>query len=81
MLLLGASDISLSPHKKTPPVIGRVNEDYAVRKSASERRSVISNSPRSVPAQQFLSIAAGLAGEDYRMRIPLTSRLFNFLRF
>jgi septum site-determining protein MinD len=63
------------------PVIGTVNEDHAVRRAAAERSPVVSHSPNSLAAQQFMAIAAGLAGESYRARIPLMDRLFGWLRF
>lgn len=62
------------------PVIGKVNEDYAVRKAVAERSPVVSHSPRSMPAQQFMSIAASLSGDSYRMRMPLFARLFGMFR-
>ncbi len=62
------------------PVIGKVNEDYAVRKATAERAPVVSHSPRSLAAQQFRAIAAGLSGESYQVRVPILSRLFGFLK-
>ena len=62
------------------PVIGIISEDYAIRKAVSERNPVVSSNPSSMAAQQFLSIAAGMAGEDYSIRIPLFSRLFGLFR-
>lgn len=62
------------------PVIGRVNEDPAVRRAVAERTPVVSHSPRSMAAQQFRSIAAGIAGEQYSVRIPFINRLFGLFR-
>ena len=62
------------------PVIGKVNEDYAVRKAVSERSPVVSHSPKSLAAQQFRSIAAGIAGEQYNIRVPFINRLFGLFR-
>ena len=62
------------------PVIGTVNEDYAVRKATSERSPVVSHSPNSLAARQFTAIAAGISGESYRVRVPIMSRLFSWLR-
>jgi septum site-determining protein MinD len=62
------------------PVIGTVNEDYAVRKAIASRSPVVTHSPGSLAAQQFMSIAAAMSGDSYRMRMPLLSRLFGWFR-
>lgn len=62
------------------PVLGRVNEDYSVRKAMTAGSPVVSHSPGSMAAQQFTSIAAGLAGEEYSVRVPLINRLFGLFR-
>jgi septum site-determining protein MinD len=62
------------------PVIGVVNDDYAVRRATAESSPVVTHSPGSLAAQQFMAIAAFLTGEGYRMRIPLIDRLFGWLR-
>lgn len=62
------------------PVIGRVNEDHAVRAATSEGSTVVAHSPRSLAAQQFMATAAGLVGERYDINMPLFHRLFGWLR-
>lgn len=62
------------------PVLGAINEDYAVRKATAERSPVVSHSPKSLAAQQFMSTAAGLVGESYQIQVPLVYRLFGWLR-
>ncbi len=63
------------------PVIGTVNEDYAIRKATAERSPVVTHSPKSLAAQQFTAIAANMAGESYQIRMPVFGRLFGWLRF
>ncbi len=62
------------------PVLGRVSEDYAVRKATSEKSPVVASYPRSMASQQIMSIAAGLSGDSYRQSVPLFGRLFGWLR-
>ena len=62
------------------PVIGMVNEDYAVRRATAERSPVVTHSPGSLAAQQFMAIAAGMTGESYQIRVPLLGRLFGWLK-
>jgi septum site-determining protein MinD len=62
------------------PVIGRVSEDYAVRRAIANRSPVVTDAPGSSPAQQFMKIAATLSGDSYRMRMPVFARLFGWLR-
>lgn len=62
------------------PILGRVHENQMVRRAISEKRPVVTHSPKSLPAQQFMEIAARLAGEDYRARMPVLSRLWGWLR-
>ena len=61
-------------------VIGTVNNDYAVREAVADKSTVISHSPGSLAAQQFMSIAAGLSGDSYRIRMPFFARLFGWLK-
>jgi septum site-determining protein MinD len=62
------------------PVLGMVNEDYAVRRATSERRPVVTHSPKSLASQQIMAIAAGMSGESYSIRVPVLGRLFGWLR-
>jgi septum site-determining protein MinD len=62
------------------PVLGKVNEDYAVRKAFAEKMPVVAHSPRSMVSQQFMAIAAELAGESYQIRTPVLEKLFGWLR-
>jgi septum site-determining protein MinD len=63
------------------PVIGKISEDYAVRRAASEGSPVVTHSPGSLAAQQFMAMAASLTGEGYIIRMPLIHKLFGWLRF
>lgn len=62
------------------PVMGVVNEDYAVRRATAERCPVVTHAPKSLAAQQFMAIAAGMVGESYQIRIPMIDRLFGWLK-
>jgi septum site-determining protein MinD len=62
------------------PLLGKVHEDHRVRRAISEKRPVVTHSPRSLPAQQFMEIAARLAGEDYKAKMPALNKLWGWLR-
>lgn len=61
-------------------LIGKVHEDHKVRKSISEKRPIVAHSPKSFTAQQFMSIAANLVGEEYKVRAPRMYKLWGWLR-
>jgi septum site-determining protein MinD len=63
------------------PLLGKVHEDHRVRKAIAERRPVVSHSPKSTAAQQFMAIAAKLVGEEYKVRTPVIDRLWGWLRY
>lgn len=62
------------------PVIGNVHEDHNVGRAIASRQPVVLYSPKSIAAQQIKAIAAGLIGESYTIRRPLTHRFFGWLR-
>jgi septum site-determining protein MinD len=62
------------------PVIGKIYEDHSVGRSIASRQPVVLHSPKSMPAQQIKAIAAGLIGEQYVIRRPVTNRFFGWLR-
>lgn len=62
------------------PVLGKVHEDHKVRRAIAEKRPIVAHSPRSVSAQQFMTIAAKLAGEQYKVRMPALYRMWGWLR-
>ncbi len=62
------------------PLLGKVHEDHVVRKAIAERTPVVTHSPKAMPSQQFMSIAARLVGEEYKIRTPAINRLWGWLR-
>jgi septum site-determining protein MinD len=62
------------------PVIGRIHEDHSVGRSIASRQPVVLHSPNSISAQQIKAIAAGLIGEKYVIRRPVSQRFFGWLR-
>jgi septum site-determining protein MinD len=62
------------------PVIGRIHEDHSVGRSIASRQPVVLHSPNSISAQQIKAIAAGLIGETYVIRRPVSQRFFGWLR-
>jgi len=62
------------------PVIGKVHEDHNVGRSIANRQPVVLYSPKSIASQQINAIAAGLIGEQYVIRRPLTHKFFGWLR-
>lgn len=62
------------------PILGKVHEDHRVRKAISEKRPVVTHSPKALASQQFKAIAARLIGEEYRVRMPALYRLWGWLR-
>ncbi len=62
------------------PVIGRIHEDNSVGRSIASRQPVVLHSPNSISAQQIKAIAAGLIGEKYVIRRPVSQRFFGWLR-
>lgn len=62
------------------PLLGKVHEDRKVRKAISEKRPVVTYSPKSMTSQQFKAIAAKLIGEEYKMRMPSLYRFWGWLR-
>ena len=62
------------------PMIGEIHEDYNVRKAISDKRPIVTHSPKSISSQQFMSIAARLIGEEYKVRTPRMNKLWGWLR-
>jgi len=62
------------------PLLGKVHEDHRVRKAIAEKRPVVTHSPKSIAAQQFMAIAAKLIDEEYKVRIPALYRIWGWLR-
>jgi septum site-determining protein MinD len=62
------------------PVLGKVPEDRAVRRSISIKEPVVISSPSSPAAQHFMAIAAKIAGEEYEPKIPIKYRIFPWTR-
>lgn len=62
------------------PLLGKVPEDRAVRKSISMKEPVILFSPKSPASQHFMAIASKLIGEDYRPKISIRYRIFPWTR-
>ena len=62
------------------PLLGTVHEDHRVRKAISEKRPVVTHSPKSLSSQQFKAIAARLIGEEYKVRKPALYRMWGWLR-
>ncbi len=62
------------------PVIGRVPEDRQVRRAIAMKQPVVSYSPKCPAAQHLMSLAAQITGEEYKPRIPLSYRIFSWLR-
>ena len=62
------------------PVLGKVPEDKEVRKSIAMKQPIVTYSPKSPAAQHFKSIAAKLVGETYEPKVPLSYRLFSWMR-
>lgn len=62
------------------PIIGKIHEDHNVGRAIANRQPVVLHSPKSIASQQIKAIAAGLIGESYVIRRPLTHRFFGWLR-
>ncbi len=62
------------------PVIGKIQEDHNVGRSIASREPVVLYRPNSIASQQIKAIAAGLIGENYVIRRPVTHRFFGWLR-
>jgi septum site-determining protein MinD len=62
------------------PVVGTISEDHNVGKSVAGSQPLVTYNPRSPAAQQFMALAAKLAGRDYRIRTNAAYRLFGWLR-
>lgn len=63
------------------PVLGVISEDHNVGKSLAGSQPVVTYSPRSIAAQQFMALAAKLVGAEYQVRPTLVYRLFGWLRY
>ena len=63
------------------PVIGKIQEDHNVGRSIASREPVVLYRPNSIASQQIKAIAAGLIGESYSIRRPVTHRFFGWLRY
>lgn len=62
------------------PVIGRVHEDSSVPKAIAAKDPVVRNNPNSRAAREFKAIAAGLIGRNYKVKVPLITQLFGWLK-
>jgi len=61
-------------------VIGKVPEDPQVSLSIARKQPLVVYNQKSPAAQHFIAIAARLIGEKYEPKMPVTYRLFNWLR-
>ena len=61
-------------------VLGKIPEDPEVPKAISKKQPVVAYSPKSRASQHIMSIAAQIIGEEYTPRMPLSMRLFGWLR-
>jgi cell division ATPase MinD len=61
-------------------VIGHVSENEDVCRAIANKRPVVSDMPKSIPARQFRKIAANLVGEEYDLKPGVFYRLFSWLR-
>ena len=62
------------------PVIGKVHEDSNIGASIANRQPLVLFRPNSLAAHQIRAIAAGLIGQEYLARRPLSQRFFSWLR-
>jgi len=63
------------------PIIGKIHEDHNVGRSIANRQPVVLYRPNSIASQQMKAIAAGLIGEQYVIRRPLSHKFFGWLRY
>jgi MinD-like ATPase involved in chromosome partitioning or flagellar assembly len=61
-------------------VIGHVSESEDVCRAIANKRPVVSDKPKSIPARQFRKIAANLVGEEYDLKPGVFYRLVHFWR-
>jgi len=62
------------------PVIGTIPEDREVSKAIAVKEPVAHYNPSSMASQHIKSVAASLIGETYEPKIPLSLKLFGWLR-
>jgi septum site-determining protein MinD len=62
------------------PVLGVIPEDVAVRDAIAMKNPVVISRPRSKAALQMKALAAKLIGKEFSTKLPLTQRLFGWLR-
>ena len=62
------------------PILGKISEDPAISKAIARKQPVVVHSPKSRASQQIMGIAARLIGEEYKPRMPISTRLFGWLR-
>jgi len=62
------------------PIMGIIPDDPAVRDSIAMKEPVVISKPNSKAALQMKLIAAQLAGIEYQAKVPLSHRLFGWLK-
>ncbi len=62
------------------PVLGKIPEDPEVAKAIARKSPVVVHNPNARASQHIMSIAARLIGEEYKIRTPIASRLFGWLK-
>ena len=62
------------------PILGVVSDDSAVRDAIAMKEPAVVSKPHSKASIQMKAIAAKIAGLEYEPKIPLTHRLFGWLK-
>lgn len=62
------------------PVLGMIPEDLEIPKSIARKQPLVVYNPKSIAAQHIMGIAAKMVGEKYELQIPLSARLFGWLK-
>jgi septum site-determining protein MinD len=62
------------------PILGKIPEDVEVARAISKKQPVVAYNPKAIASQHIMSIAAKLIGEEYSPRMPVSAKLFGWLR-
>jgi septum site-determining protein MinD len=62
------------------PLLGKIPEDAEVPKAISKKQPVVAYNPKAMASQHIMAIAARLIGEEYTPRVPISMRLFGWLK-
>lgn len=62
------------------PILGKIPEDHEISKAVARKRPVVVHNPKAKSSQHIMSIAARLIGEEFKPRVPISSRLFGWLK-